>query len=73
MLKFNPKVAPVTAPRVMSPAPDAALVSNVVVLPNVIAPNVIAASVVKNVPFIVTVPPTATVLRPPVYVWVPAA
>ena len=62
VLKFKSKVAPVTAPRVMSPAFVNATVFNVVALPNVIAPNVIASSLVKNVPFIVTVPPTATVL-----------
>ena len=48
VLKFNPKVAPVTAPRVMSLVPATALVSKETFAPKVIAAKVIAASVVET-------------------------
>ena len=65
------KVAPVTAPSVMSPAAVAALVSRVVFEPSVTAPSVIGWSVVLIVPFSVLVPVAPVVVRPPANELVP--
>ena len=50
------------------PAPNVKMVLS----PKVIAPKVMAVSVVLIVPLRVTMPLTPVVVKPPVYVWVPA-